>query len=557
MIWSCKHLVVLALASCGDSRPITGWTRTESAVEPSAAIELRFMLSPQSPSALDEASAAVSEPSSPRFRKYLSDKELGELVAPPAGVLEAVQIWASEELSCGHGAAEARASLHGDALLVRAAVGCIKKRFGASIGDFAEFRHDHLPGLPAVRALPAQAADDAAAIVPKDLQDHVKAILGLVDLLPVPRHSARPNEEGQPGELITPDVISKQYHLTGAGAEGGKTKTSQAVAGFEQAQFRPEDVAAFEEAYKLPKVEVQVNGPNDGGYFGEASLDTQYIVATGRNVPTWFVSQDQFDLLSFCEKTLNMTAPPSVMSISWGSGESGYDKAHMVAANTCFQKMGLQGISVFTASGDEGTGKQGLFRCTKFDPVWPAASPFVTSVGGTYLESGEEKGWSGTGGGFSAVFPRPAYQDSVVEAFFNGSTALPASNLYSAGGRALPDVAAFSTNFQVYAGGKPGDTLTGTSAATPTFAGMVSLINDMLVAAGKPTVGFINPILYSQAAAAGSVGFDVTEGKNKHDGCPSGWSAKSGWDPVTGFGTPLFENLKKLLHADFLEDLVV
>merc|ERR1719498_1788004 len=189
---------------------------------------------------------------------------------------------------------------------------------------------------------------------------------------------------------------------------------------------------------------------------------------------------------------LNMAKPPSVLSISWGSGESNYQVEHMKAASSCFQKMGAQGISVFVASVDEGTGKQGFFRCTKFDANWPASCPYVTAVGGTFLDSGKEQGWSGSGGGFSAVFPRQSFQNAAIAAYLKSGN-LPSSNLFAAGGRALPDVSALSTNYQVFSGGVPTGTLTGTSAATPTFAVIVSVVNDMLASQNKPTVGFINP----------------------------------------------------------------
>jgi len=316
---------------------------------------------------------------------------------------------------------------------------------------------------------------------------------------------------------------------------------------------------AFEAFYKLPKVSFQVDGPNDGGYFGEAGLDTQYIVTSGRGVPSWFIAQDAFDMLAWCEKVLNMTKPPSVVSISWGSGESNYEVAHMKAASACFQKMGVQGISVFAASGDEGTGKQGFFGCKKFDPNWPASCPYVTAVGGTFLQSGQEQGWPGSGGGFSAVFPSLPFQHDAVKSY-TASATLPPSNLYVASGRAIPDVSALSTNYQVFSGGSaPSGTLTGTSAATPTFAGMVSVVNDLLVAQGKPTVGFANPALYtaSDVGGPGFLGFDVTMGNNKHAGCSAGFPAAVGWDPVTGLGTPHWSKLKAALGLKTQEDLVV
>ena len=104
-------------------------------------------------------------------------------------------------------------------------------------------------------------------------------------------------------------------------------------------------------------------------------------------------------MLSWGFKVLNMSAAtrPTVLSISWGGGESNYPVPSMQAANTEFQKMALLGISVFAASGDDGTGKQGTFRCKAFDATYPASSPYVTAVGGTYLDKDTqvEHGWYG------------------------------------------------------------------------------------------------------------------------------------------------------------------
>ena len=84
------------------------------------------------------------------------------------------------------------------------------------------------------------------------------------------------------------------------------------------------------------------------------------------------------------------------------------------------------------------------------------------------------------------------------------------------------------------------DPLSGTSASTPTVAGMVSVINDMLINDGKAPVGFINPVLYENA---NNIGVDILTGNNKQ-GCPSGFSAVPGWDAITGVGSPLFDKLK-------------
>jgi tripeptidyl-peptidase-1 len=86
--------------------------------------------------------------------------------------------------------------------------------------------------------------------------------------------------------------------------------------------------------------------------------------------------------------------------------------------------------------------------------------------------------------------------------------------------------------------------LSGTSAATPVFAGMISLLNDEQVAAGKPTLGFINPVLYR---GNGAIGFDVVEGNNKHQFCKAGFGAEKGYDAVTGWGTPVMQQLRQVL----------
>lgn len=90
----------------------------------------------------------------------------------------------------------------------------------------------------------------------------------------------------------------------------------------------------------------------------------------------------------------------------------------------------------------------------------------------------------------------------------------------------------------------------GTSAATPAFAGMISLINDKLLASGKKQLGFLNPWIYMNTDAF----TDIVKGNNAlgrpgmpgWDKVPYGFNATKGWDPVTGVGTPIFD---KMLNA--------
>ena len=118
---------------------------------------------------------------------------------------------------------------------------------------------------------------------------------------------------------------------------------------------------------------------------------------------------------------------------------------------------------------------------------------------------------------------------------------LPAAYRYNASNRGFPDVSAQATGFTVVCNGQTTQGVTGTSCSCPTFAGIVALLNDKRLQAGKPVLGFLNPWLYAHASAFN----DVTSGNNP--GCGTeGFYACEGWDPVTGLGTP---NYPALLQA--------
>jgi len=230
-----------------------------------------------------------------------------------------------------------------------------------------------------------------------------------------------------------------------------------------------------------------------------------------------------------------------VHSISYGSKESAFKAADMARDNTEFQKLGVQGFTILVASGDSGTGHDGLFRCKRFMPNYPSTSPYVTSVGGTYIIGSDESSWNYSGGGFSSAFPMPAYQQAAVSAYLKAQgSQLPAATMFSSTNRAVPDISAVATNFNVIMQGFWDNQASGTSASAPVWAAIVALLNDARAAAGKPPLGFLNPALYK----LGDVGRDIVAGDpNKDKPCKAGFAAAPGWDAVTGLGSPLFSKL--------------
>lgn len=137
-------------------------------------------------------------------------------------------------------------------------------------------------------------------------------------------------------------------------------------------------------------------------------------------------------------------------------------------------------------------------------------------------------------GGFSNVFPRPSYQDAALEKYL---AALGPQNtnsgVFNVSGRGYPDVSAQAVNFHVLENGVESATISGTSGSCPIFASVVALLNDQLLNAGKSPLGFLNPLLYSQAAGAFN---DITTGSNPGvdpGPCSSvGFPALQGWDAV-------------------------
>jgi tripeptidyl-peptidase-1 len=153
--------------------------------------------------------------------------------------------------------------------------------------------------------------------------------------------------------------------------------------------------------------------------------------------------------------------------------------------------------------------------CTNntFNPIFPASCGYVTSVGGTQGFA-PETAVNFTGGGFSNLFPAPSYQTTAVSEFL---ATLPPdfAGIFNKSGRAHPDVALQAWNFETIVNGEV-NIEGGTSAAAPTFAAIIALINDRLLAAGKPVLGFLNPWLYERASGAFT---DITTGHSSGYRC--------------------------------------
>jgi subtilase family serine protease len=273
-----------------------------------------------------------------------------------------------------------------------------------------------------------------------------------------------------------------------------------------------------------------------------------------------------------------------VISQSFGSAEEAFGSSQsLLNLRGAFKDAASNGVTVLASSGDSGTAnatKQSLVGNNPNNDVipfptvgWPASDPLVTGVGGTYLCTNavtgtgidstsppvncqvtpvREIGWVDSGGGFSHVFARPDFQNTLPAS----STPIPGNQ------RGVPDVAlqaSSRTGALIYLtlppdgqsglicpGGTPCSTgwydIGGTSLSSPQWAGIVALA-DQVNGGG---LGLINPGLYrigADPARYANDFYDVTTGNNQTDPNIPGYPATTGWDPVTGLGTPNAANL--------------
>lgn len=332
-------------------------------------------------------------------------------------------------------------------------------------------------------------------------------------------------------------------------------------------RYRPEAAAAH--AADQLKTELVAGGEDQQGPVSsdelaahkgfEGALDAQTILGLGWPIqlttynvgskppfqPTAYKTENTNEpYMAWLEYMLSKDDLPYVISISYADDEKTVPPEYAQRVCTEFAKLGLRGVSVLVASGDYGTGKNE--QCVRndesgkkrFAPTFPASCPYVTSVGGTRFLDPEMVAFDGrtefaSGGGFSDIFPQPSYQRKDVNSYLE-ALGTQHEGLYNRLGRAIPDVSAMAYHFTVLWNGT-GHMQDGTSASTPTVASIIALVNDALLADGRPPLGFLNPWIYS----TGYMGFnDVTWGSNL--GCnTTGFPATKGWDAATGFGSPV------------------
>ena len=565
--------------------------RIVASVAAATPMRVTVALKPRDPAGLQALANAVSTPGSPLYRDYVTPAQFVQRFGATSAQLKAI-----EASLRAHGLTPGTPNANHLSIPVRASAGAVARAFSVSFAH-VELRN----GDSGIINQQAPAVD--AAVAPT-----VQAVLGLntvskaVPLLvrahaataprirphvatggPQPCAAATAAAQSQGG--YTTDQIASAYGLSGlytSGGAGGQSDegAGETVAVLELEPYTDSDITAFESCYGINAQvgPVNVDGGASGSQSGEAALDIENVIglAPKANVLVYEGPNSGSGPYDTFSAIISQHAA-QVVTASWGQCEplNGFSQAQ--AENTLFQEAAAEGMSIVSASGDDGA-EDCFPESTAVAVDDPASQPYVTGVGGTHIASlgprPSESVWNegdtvgAGGGGVSSFWTMPAYQSvapSSLHVINSGSTGTTCG-ASSGDCREVPDVSADAdpgTGYVIYWNGGNSSApppnpagwqeVGGTSGAAPLWAALIALTNASAACNGV-SVGFANPALYYAAGTAyGSDFNDVTSGNNDMTGTNNRqFQAGPGYDMASGLGTPNGSALAGSLCTDFI-----
>jgi kumamolisin len=467
-------------------------------------VSVEVSLAPRNQAQLTAFLKAVSTPSSPLYKDYLTVAQYAAAYgATPASIAQVTAYLKSEGLSVG------AATANHLTLSASGSAAQVEKAFDVSLGTYRDATGRDFYANTAAPSLPTSIAS---------------IVSGVAGLSTKNVHTAYNVHSDAPHATLalTPTKARSGYNLTSTISAGDNGK-GQSIALAEFSAYAASDVAKYDSNYSLGAAAASVvkvdGGTTDTSGEDEDELDIEvdYAIAPGAAVKVYEAPNSDAGEVALYS-SLASSGINSISS-SWGEPES--DEDNLSSDDADFQEMAAQGQSMFAASGDSGADDNG----SSLSVDYPASDPNVSGVGGTSLtetSSGAwstETAWSDSGGGISVEWAKPSFQDSVNTGSF----------------RDVPDVAAAGAStspWYIYTEGEWTD-VWGTSAAAPNWAGFVADYNTTAAADGLAKFGFANSFIYTvaQSSAYGTAFHDVKSGNN------GGYSAKTGYDEVSGWGS--------------------
>jgi tripeptidyl-peptidase-1 len=341
----------------------------------------------------------VSDPLSPDYGKHMTSQEVAALTANPASRDHVVAYLKAA------GATIVSETLYGEFVRASAPVALWEEMFDTEFFTYSvPSSQDN--GKESERSRKFVIRTDKYS-VPMALNDHVNAVFNTIQTpftdawqpLP-PKPIAPPSEKsGKFNAADTTGYIFPSTLINAYNIDNSLTHPRATQAVFEACgqSFSPADLTLFQTSNYLPLQTVNVSIGNHSvssaacasnlGMCAEGNLDVQYLMAISKS-PSIYYYTDLSGFGVWLEEVANLVNPPLVLSISWGSYETGTSDAEAFNFNVQAMKLGVMGVTILVATGDDGAANSASRYDTSYCgyyPSFPATSPYVTAVGATQV----------------------------------------------------------------------------------------------------------------------------------------------------------------------------
>jgi kumamolisin len=510
-----------------------------------------FMLPLRDWDGLNRFLADVSDPHSPNYGHYLTEAEVTARFGPEAVHADHVAAWLR-----ANGITDVETPADRLYVMAKGSTGAFARLLNVQINDYTmPGRQFYAPDRPPT--LPAAVAADIHWISGLDSDSQIHTGL----------QQQPPGAAGTHAPTDSPPYIPAAYQaaydttpVLNAGADG--TGTNIAITLWTLAptdltlqwwELMTQSPAPTRENGRLEEIFTE-GTPSSDQDDGEAAMDIEFSsgMAPAAHIRYYEATSGQDANLAHALDVAGSDPTNRVISNSWGEPENADSRNTF---EPVLATHSASGHTYFFSSGDNGSWARASCAGNDPWPDYPTSSAYVVSVGGTRFSGDIVSGWpgeqtwlynptgnvngctgnpapEGSGGGYSQIAARPAWQ----------AAAGLSSNM-----RAYPDIAADAdpeTGAFVCSDYNGCIGIGGTSLAAPLWAGMTTIMDQYLAAHGRPHLGFLAPTLYGLAATNQPYPpfHDITQGTN------GAYPAGPGWDAVTGLGSPDLANLTRDLE---------
>ena len=550
-----------AVTLVGNTHPLARPEADRGAIAEETQLErMVLLLQPDAAQqkALDALTEAQQKPGSPQFHQWLTPEEYGSRFGASAADVARVSAWLAS-----HGFTVEPVSAGRRSLVFSGTAVQVAETF------HTELHHYQVDGVAHV----ANAQDPQ---VPRALASVVSGVLSLNDFrrqsatrsvrqVAAPSGKHPENTQGStyyifPADFATIYDLNPQYAV-------GKDGSGASIAIVGRSNINLSDVSSFRSYSALPAKQPTVvfDGANPGLVSGdqdESTLDVEWSGGVAPGAAVTFVvagSTATTDGVDLSAQYIVNHKTATVMSTSYGSCEAYMGAGELSFYNSLWQQAASEGISAFVSSGDSGaagcnSGSSSSGSMTGVNGL--CSSPYSTCVGGTEFNEGSkgstywsssdgnggesalsyipEKVWNESGsdggsglwastGGISITYKQPSWQAGVPGANGNGM-------------RTVPDVALTAAGHDGYLICENGSwwVIAGTSAASPSFAGIMSIVNENK---GGKGLGNANPTLYSLLNASENPFHATPSGNNSVPGVNGFAASGHAYNLATGLGS--------------------